>query len=256
MNITIIGSGNVATVLGRRLFAAGHTIGQVFSRNIIHARELAAELSAAATASADELDRNAELYLVAVSDDHLRNISSWLKLDEQLIVHTAGSISIDVLKNVSSNYGVLYPLQSVRKELRTSPDIPLLIDANTEGNKLQLFALAHSVSDIVWNANDGERGKLHLAAVITNNFTNHLYTLTEEFCKKEGVEFGMLYPLLSETIQRLKDDSPQNLQTGPAARNDLQTIQKQRDMLNAYPELQKLYDIFSQSIIKTNGSRS
>jgi predicted short-subunit dehydrogenase-like oxidoreductase (DUF2520 family) len=248
MNITIIGSGNVATVLGRRLFGAGHKIHQVLSRNMAHASDLADELASSAITSVSDLKPSAQLYLVAVTDDHLRNIGTWLKLQDQLVVHTAGSVSMEVLKQTSSNYGVLYPLQSVRKELNTI-DIPLLIDANNDHNKSVLFNLAHSISDIVLSAGDDERSKLHLAAVITNNFTNHLFALTEEFCKKEGVEFAILYPLLFETVRRLKDDSPKNLQTGPAIRNDLRTIQKQRDMLNAYPQLQKLYDLFSQSII-------
>lgn len=248
MNITIIGSGNVATVLGRLLAGSGYRISQVLSRNMQHARALASELSADAISSVDELSPGSEIYIVAVTDDYLREISSWLKLNGQLVVHTAGSVELEVLKKTSSNYGVFYPLQSLRKELDTIPGIPLLIDANTEQGKSKLFSLAHSISDIVWNANDEERKKLHLAAVMTNNFSNHLYALAEEFCKKEGVEFGMLYPLLSETVRRLKDDSPQNLQTGPAARNDIQTIEKQRDMLDAYPRLQKLYDFFTKSI--------
>lgn len=256
MNITIIGSGNVATVLGRRLYVGGYRVNQVLSRNIVHARTLAAELSAAAIDSTDELDPHADLFLVAVPDDHLRNIHTWLKLDHQLVVHTAGSVSMAALRQTSQNYGVFYPLQSIRKELHTSPDIPLLIDANTEENRTTLFALAHSISDVVWYADDTQREKLHLAAVITNNFSNHLLALTEEFCKREGVEFGMLYPLLQETIHRLRNESPRNVQTGPAVRNDLRTIQKQRDMLRAYPQLQKLYEVFSASIAGTTDSGS
>src|SRR5690606_16521859 len=103
-------------------------------------------------------------------------------------------------------------------------------------------------STVVKFAGDSERRKLHLAAVIANNFSNHLYHLTEDFCRKESVDFGMLFPLISETVNGLKEQSPASLQTGPAVRNDLATIEKHLQTLGSYPGLASLYKMFSQSI--------
>src|SRR6476620_25292 len=113
MRVTLIGSGNIATVLGKKILESGHTIVQVHSRITAHAKALADHLSAEAS---DEIADNADMYIVAVADDALQNISSWMKPVNGFVVHTAGSVSIDVLRGVSSNYGVLWPLQSVRKE--------------------------------------------------------------------------------------------------------------------------------------------
>ena len=201
MRVTLIGSGNIATVLGKKIMQSGHIIVQVVARNADRAKILADQLSAVAS---QELDDNADLYIVAVSDDALQNISSWMKPVSGFVVHTAGSVSIDVLKDISANYGVLWPLQSIRKETADSPVLPLLIDANNPWNKMKLKGFAQSFADSVAEADDEQRRKLHLAAVITNNFSNYIFSLTEKYCEEEGVDFKLMIPLLAETVSRMQ----------------------------------------------------
>lgn len=246
MRVTLIGSGNVATVLGRKIMHSGHIIQQVYNRNIDHAKALAAELSAEA---ADKIDEPADIYIVAVSDDALQHISTWLHPIKGFIVHTAGSVSLEVLKDISADYGVLWPLQSIRKETPVTPVLPILIDANNQWNKMKLKGFAQSFADTVAEAGDEDRRKLHLAAVITNNFSNYIFSLTENYCIQEGVDFKLMLPLLSETILRMHENSPAKLQTGPAVRNDVSTIQKHKSLLEKYPELLSVYDFFSERII-------
>ena len=247
MRVTLIGSGNIATVLGKKILESGHTIVQVYSRNADHAKELARQLSAE---SVDDIGDNADMYIVAVADDALQNISSWMKPVSGFVVHTAGSVSMDVLKDVSANYGVLWPLQSVRRETTNTPALPIMIDANNAWNKMKLKGFAQSFADSVAEANDEERRKLHLAAVITNNFSNYIFSLTEKYCADEGIDFKLMIPLLAETVSRMKDHSPSDLQTGPAIRNDASTIEKHRDLLENYPDLLELYEFFTERIRK------
>ena len=250
MKVVIIGSGNVATVLGKLMREKGHMILQVISRNHDHALSLAAELGAGSGSDFGALNPQADICLVAVSDDALYNIYDWLKAKEQLVLHTAGSVSREVLQKTSTRYGVLYPLQSLRAETAYSPEIPFLVDGNTNETIREVYSFASSLSDKVSKATDAQRLKLHLAAVVSSNFVNHLLTLTEAYCKEEGVDFKLLLPLLSETVNRIKDFSPAEVQTGPAIRNDLETINKHLEMLAENPDLQKIYRLFSQSIQK------
>lgn len=245
MRVTLIGSGNIANVLGKKVFHSGHIIHQVFSRNPETASQLANELSAD---QVTEIDNNADIFIVAVPDDALQHIDTWLKPIDKLVVHTAGSVSIDVLKTVSPHYGVLWPVQSIRKETVASPNLPVVIDANNQWNKAKLTGFAQSFADAVSVANDQERQKLHLAAVATNNFSNYLFTLAEDYCKKEGVDFNLLLPLLHETISRMELDSPSRLQTGPAIRNDMSTIEKHKGLLKGYTQLLEVYEFFTKKI--------
>src|ERR1022692_1599919 len=203
MKVVIIGSGNVAYVLGRKMLGAGHEIKQIISRKKKHASALAGELNCGYTSTFKEINKDSDFYVIAISDSSLIAIDKKLFLDKKPVVHTAGSVSKDVLKNVSRNYGVLYPLQSLRKEIKGIPEIPLLVDANTKDNLTLIYDFAKTISDNVGTAGDEERSKLHVAAIVVNNFTNHLYRLTEDYCMHEGIHFKLLLPLINETVLRL-----------------------------------------------------
>ncbi len=249
MDIVIIGSGNVATVLGRKFKAAGHTIVQVISRNAKRATELAYEWDTESSNYFSVANKNADVYIIAVSDDAIENVIGDLKLPGKVVAHTAASVSKDILKNVSEHYGVFYPLQSLRKEMNHLPDVPLFVEGNDEKANTLLTKLAESISpEHVVKATGGEREKIHVAAVVVNNFTNHLYALAEDYCKKEGLNFKELIPLIEETVNRLKINSPSETQTGPALRNDTETINKHLVLLEKYPRLKKVYEALTESI--------
>jgi predicted short-subunit dehydrogenase-like oxidoreductase (DUF2520 family) len=247
MRVVIIGSGNAAHVLGKKIKEADHEIIQVVSRNLSHAEELADALDSE-SGSLDGVTANGEIYLLAISDSALPDFHQKLQLKHGIALHAAGSVSIKVLEKISPNHGVLYPLQSLRAEMQHTPEIPLLVDGNTPETLKLVEDFAETISSKVMRANDEQRLKLHIAAVIANNFINHLYTLTQSFCRKEKVDFSMLEPLIIETSERLMNYSPEKLQTGPAMRNDLDTINRHLEVLAAYPSLQKIYAFFSNNI--------
>lgn len=247
MDVAIIGSGNVATVLGK-MISKVHKVVHVCSRNPEHAAFLAGALHCAFSGLDNINNIKADLFLVAVSDAAIENMAHF-HVHEKLVVHTAGSVSMDSLKNVSHNYGILYPLQSLRKEMPAPASIPLLIDGNTEENYRAIEAFATTLSADVQKADDVQRLKLHVAAVIVSNFTNHLYTAAEDFCNKEKVDFNLLKPLILETAQRVQLESPSKLQTGPAVRKDIHTLDKHLRLLSNHPKLRTTYLRFTDSIM-------
>lgn len=245
MNIILIGSGNVATVLGKRLQRAGHTILQVLSPR--NAGKLAGALGAEAISDQEQLNRGADLYLVATGDDAVYDLAATLRLGDALVAHTAGSIPLSALERVSTRYGVFYPLQSLRKEVEPA-NIPLLIDGSDPEVRASLYDLAAGISGQVRWCTDADRQVFHIGAVIVNNFPNYLYTLTAKYLQDKGLEFNFLLPLLHETVRRLEHFSPAEMQTGPAARGDKATLDLHRELLEGYPELGVWYDLFSEKI--------
>lgn len=249
MDIVIIGSGNAAAVLGRKFTAAGHKIVQIISRNASAASELAYEWDTESANYMSLINQNADVYIIAVSDNALEEVVSTLKLPGKVVAHTAGAVSKEVLKNVTSHYGVFYPLQSLRKEITSLPDIPIFFEGSDKTATNTLQKLAQSVSfEKATAAGTEDRLKLHVAAVIVSNFTNHLYVLAEKYCQKEGIDFHQLLPLIEETVQRLKESSPADTMTGPAIRHDQETIQKHIELLKDHPQLQKIYQAITESI--------
>ncbi|HEY4154647.1 MAG TPA: Rossmann-like and DUF2520 domain-containing protein, partial [Puia sp.] len=209
MDIIIIGSGNVATRLGRKFREAGHRILQVFSRNPSHAVLLAEILNATPISALSEMKTGADLILLAISDNAYPEFVHELSPTGSFVVHTAGSVPMEVLKNTSSRYGVLYPLQSFRRELEDQPEFPLLIDANNPGSLEELKEMAAGLSKTILPAGNEMRLKYHLAAVLAGNFSNHLYSLTESWCRREEIDFGLLQPLIRETAGRLLNELPE-----------------------------------------------
>jgi predicted short-subunit dehydrogenase-like oxidoreductase (DUF2520 family) len=251
MRVVIIGAGNVASVFGRLISAASHEIIQVYSRSISSAQSLGKELGCSFVDNLEAVDLTADIYILAITDNALQNIQDSLFLGDKLVVHTAGSVSKKVLSNISSQYGVLYPLQSLRKDQSADQFIiPLLIDANKESVLSIIEQFAFTLSSVVSIVGDDKRLCLHLAAVIVNNFANHLYTLTAEYCKNEEVDFKMLQPIIEQTALRLRSNLPADLQTGPAIRNDQSTLDKHIQALSNHPELKTIYLIFTESLLK------
>lgn len=248
MNIVLIGSGNVATVLGKKIQAAGHDILQVIGRNEEACAELAAVLKCPFTINWNFINQQADLYIIAIADTALEHIHEQLNLDKKVVVHTAGSVSKEVLSKVSKNYGVLYPLQTLRKEKEQLPEVSFLVDANSNDTIALLKDFAESISGNVQVADDETRKKIHLSAVLVNNFTNHLYALAEEYCESEHLDFKLLFPLIEETVERIKLASPKEIQTGPAFRKDISTINAHIHLLQHHPQLKKIYELLTESI--------
>lgn len=251
MKCVIIGTGNVATVLAKLIFKNGHTLLQVAGRNEAAARHLANGLQADYTTGFKNVDDTADMYIIAVSDHAVEEVVAQLQLPEdKMVVHTTGSLSVNILKKLSNNYGVLYPLQSIRKEMHHIPEIPFFVDANNEAARQALKTFAQSLSPLVSDTSDEERVKLHVAAVLVSNFTNYLFTVAEDLCTKENIDFEFLLPLIRETVSRLNDYSPAETMTGPAFRADHNTINRHLEILKNYPEEKEIYQFLTSKIME------
>ncbi len=247
MNIDLVGTGNVAVVLSQLLVKAGHSIKKVYGRNV-EALELIAEmLNAKANTNLSYINTTADICLIAVSDAAIAPVASQILPTKTLVLHTSGATSISVLAHLE-NTGVLYPLQSLRKELPYLPKVPFFVQTNTAANLQTLQQLALSLSEDVKETNDEQRLKLHLAAVLCSNFSNHLYAVTQQFCKEEQLDFDSLLPLIHETTQRLAYFDAKPMQTGPAVRGDVLTINRHVSLLKNNPVLSRLYRQITESI--------
>lgn len=250
MNIVLLGSGNVATHLGRAFKMAGQTIVQVWSRHIDHARELADTLAAEAISEIDDVSVSADLYIISVKDEAIRSVAAKLKVGDKLIVHTAGSTGIEVLEGVSSRIGVFYPLQTFSKSNAVDfRQIPIAIEANSPEDSAVIRAIADRLSEKVMELNSHKRKTLHVAAVFACNFTNHLFAISQELLKADHLDFDLLRPLIAETADKIQLNDPENVQTGPALRQDNETIRSHMEMLRKNPELMEIYKQLSQSIV-------
>jgi len=242
--------------MARSIHEAGYNILQVFSRNLSSARKLAFQLNAVPIDDLSELNHNADLFIICVSDDALEEIANSIKSIKTIVVHTSGSHAMSVLNNSSPDIGVLYPLQTFSAEKPISFDkVPLCIEANNNLNRDILKEFAFSFSNQIHFISSDERKLLHLAGVFACNFPNLMYAIAASIVDSSGISFEILKPLIRETADKAIELHPFNAQTGPAYRNDTSILQKHIILLESQPEYQDLYKTLSKLIsrIKTNG---
>ena len=241
IKIALIGSGNVAQHLISAFNENAETqIVQVFSRSpftfdnipVVHdLNELAV----------------ADLYIIAVSDDAIADISEQLPFENRLVVHTSGSVPIEVLSS-KNRKGVFYPLQTFTKNKKVDfKSIPICLESESKSDLDLLQKVAGSISDQTFEISSEQRKSLHISAVFVNNFVNHLYKIGYDICTENKVPFDILKPLIRETADKILTLSPNEAQTGPAKRNDSQTIQRHLDFLSD-DDQKNIYKLLTQSI--------
>ena len=251
-NIAIIGSGNLAWHLAPELENAGHKIVQLCSRNTKNAKLLQRRLyNAEVSRSLNFSDSNIEIIMLCVSDDAIEEVSREIILpDHAVVVHTSGSQSIVSLGYAATeNVGVFYPVQTFTKNKSASfEDIPILIEAENKQALKALQRLGKSISKYVKHVTSKDRLAIHVAAVFACNFTNQLLRISEEILNDRGFDFKILHPLIAETINKSLEIGPAKSQTGPAARGDLETLDKHMEFLKG-GEYQKIYKLVSNLIL-------
>ncbi len=246
-HIAIIGSGNTAWVLANLFYKHQLIIDTISSRNTETGKALAQKVSAKFT-SQFEFETSTQLILICTPDNVIETIAKELKNTNALICHCAGSVGIESLKELN-NYGVFYPLQTLSKTIVTDGiKIPFLIEANTKENELLLKNLCKQINQNCQIAKSDERLQYHLAAVFANNFSNAMFSAAYTLLENKSLDFKMLLPLIQHTAEKLKHDTPNNTQTGPALRGDNITMKKHLRLLENEPQLVKIYSLISEFI--------
>jgi predicted short-subunit dehydrogenase-like oxidoreductase (DUF2520 family) len=248
MKISFIGSGNVATHLAVLFRKAGHTITSVYSHHPAHARTLARKVRAkAAKDISDTLD--SDCLVLAVKDDLIPALLKKLPVSSCLVVHTSGTEPLALLRAKFRNRGVLYPVQTFSKNSPAPRKVPFCIEASNTASLSVLRKLARSVSPEVQVMNSPKRKQVHLAAVFANNFSNHLMAIAEVLLKRQHLSLDLLRPLLEETVAKTRKQSPARIQTGPAARGDVQTLREHLHLLKKDKRFTAIYKALSDSIL-------
>lgn len=251
MKITFIGSGNIATHLALALYEQGDIIDQVFSPNPAHAALLANRVEAEQVNNIHNLRGNADVYVLAIPDNALYDVALDFHVDNALVLHTSGATSIEVLRNTSARYGVLWSPQSfVRDAAVEYAELPFCIEGNTPRVGDEIAAFIGRVSTHIFRTTQEQRQWLHLAAVFVNNFQNGLTAIAQKICREHDIPFEVLHPIMTTTVKRACYGDVRFQLTGPAVRNDTRTLATHRRMLADDKDSLAVYDMLSE-VLKT-----
>ena len=250
--VNLVGSGNVAWVLGAALKESGILINAVIARKKDKAEALARLLDSQALTFEDE-PPEADLILLTVSDDSIQQVSEQLAKQtsiESLIAHTSGSKPTTLLSPFKRQAS-FYPLQTMTKgNIVDFSMVHFCVYTKKESHLNALIELAERISKHVHVLDDQQRAFLHLSAVMVNNFSNLFFTEAYKLSSTHNIDFELLRPLIMKTAQKAIENNPASVQTGPAARQDINTIQQHLNLLQEDPKLKELYQLISERIIK------
>ncbi len=250
IQITLLGTGNVATHLFKVLHAADNVkINQIYNHSLANLTPF--EKAVKTTTNLEELEES-DVFIVALKDDFMEETIKKIAKPGRLIAHTSGSLPL-LQKNCRN--AVFYPLQTFSKNTAVDfTEIPLCLETEHKEDYAILENLAKSISKKVYTISTLQRKSLHLSAVFVCNFVNHLYGIGEDLCKENQVPYSILTSLIRETAQKATKNSPSEVQTGPAIRNDQETINRHLSQLSS-ANFKEIYTLLTQSIQNKHGKK-
>lgn len=256
--VSFIGSGNLAWHLAPALDNSDFAVQEVYSRNPVHAALLVERLyEAEVKASLDFSTSKSSIFIIATTDEAIEEVVQEIVLpdDDAVLIHTAGSQPLSILGYAATqNLGVFYPLQTFSKDKRVDfKEVPIFIESANPAAEKILRAMGNALSKVVIPLNSYERKALHVAAVFASNFTNHMLLVAQDLMREHRLSYDWLKPLIAEMINKSLNIGPENAQTGPARRGDLEILDKHLEFLQEDPAIAELYKVISQHIIDRYG---
>lgn len=246
----MLGSGNVATHFALALKDKCEVV-QIYSRTLANAQQLAEKVECEAVDDLKMVVKDADVYIIAVNDDAIASVIANAPCNDALWLHTSGSTPIEVFEGKRAHYGVCWPVQSLSKSnIVKMDDVHLFIEGNNDKATQRLEKFAYAISHNVHQATSHDRLLLHIASVFACNFANHMFTLSSEVLDEAGLPFDVMLPLIKTAVEKLERLTPQESQTGPAARGDEKIIEKHLSTLKG--DKRKIYEMLSKSIMKHN----
>jgi len=244
IKVVLLGSGNVAYHLALALKSAPNIeLVQRYSRNDSSNAYFDADIPF--TDDLRNLER-ADIYVIAIKDDAIEDVSGKLSDVGGLVVHTSGSIPVDLL-HPGLRRGVLYPVQTLSLLQKIDfREVPLAIEVENPADESLLLELSSSLSNHVYKLSSAEREKLHVSAVFANNFSNFMFICAASFCAENNIPFDILKPMILETGKKVQYLNPIEAQTGPARRNDQLVINRHLHELEG--ERHEIYKLLSAAI--------
>lgn len=252
----IIGTGNIASHFAPAIQSLEFiTIDYVLSRKYASAIAFGSTINAKALKKLSEIPSDIDVVFLMINDDELVQVASALSKhlqNETVIVHFSGTQTLEAIPDHFENKAIIWPIQSISKQDKdiVLKEIPLTITSSNEQASQVAAEISKNLSQTVIELKEEDKMKLHLAAVLVNNFSNHFYTIADQFLKETDQSFDILLPIIQHTTRKLNTMPPLEAQTGPAVRRDMNTINKHLDILNNDDDLQEIYRLVTRHIMK------
>ncbi len=162
-----------------------------------------------------------------------------------IVGHCAGSLGVDVLG--AHEAFALHPLMTVTADGASFVGAGAAIAGNTDRSLAVARSLAAALGMHALEIRDEDRAAYHAAASIASNFLVSLEDAAETLLVSAGGDRAMLVPLVRAAVENWAALGGPAALTGPIARGDHATVQRQRDAVaERRPELLALFDALAE----------
>ncbi len=250
----IIGSGRLASSLGRVLREQGAPLQWIAGRNPQHTRIAADFVGGVEPLPLESVPSFTSHVLIAVSDTAIIEVAQRLAsagLTDGIALHTSGSRGPEALAPLAAegiSTGVLYPLQTFPTPAQGALSLPGTYFA-VAGNQ-RAGEWARQIVDLIpgnyLSLAPQQWALCHAAAVLASNYQVTLLDAALEALEHAGVTpaegLAALAPLVRATLENILRLGPQRALTGPISRGDWETVRRNQEALEAVsPATQELY---------------
>jgi predicted short-subunit dehydrogenase-like oxidoreductase (DUF2520 family) len=238
MRLGIIGGGRAAWAFGSTWRRIGWPIGGVALRSESPVAQLAPERPI------DDLARDSELILIAVSDRAIEEVAASIPQTRAIIFHPSG-----ILTSVRGGFS-LHPLKALPPAGEPSDlkgSLLVFEGAHRDAAKKIADAAGARFAEIA----PEQKALYHAAAVFGSNYVAALLDIAEQLI---GIDHARddLAALAESAIENWRRHTGARRFTGPAARGDREVIARHLAALQQDPQLAEVYRILAERILATN----
>lgn len=247
--LNIIGAGHLGQTLGK-LWSAGQQVrvGHILNRSPQSTDAAIAFIGAGHAATSIATLPNTDITLIATPDAHIADCCAELAANGSLnansiVFHCSGALSSTVLSTAAAQGAAvasIHPVRSFAQPAQTAANFSGTL-CGVEGDAGALEVLAHCFGAIgaSFVAIAAEHKVLyHAAAVFACNYLVTLQDVAQTTYGKAGiapdVALRLMEPLVRETIDNIFSKGPAQALSGPIARGDLATVDKQQQALTLW----------------------
>lgn len=249
--LAIIGAGNVGKALGR-LWSLNEsfTIGDVMTRTPRTAQEAVDFIGEGNPITDFAAVKGSDLFLLAVPDDQIARCCDALAktgilAKGNIVFHCSGALASTVLEParlLGASVASVHPIRSFASPAHVVKHFPGTY-CGSEGSDDAMGVLQKAFADIGAECVriDAESKIIyHAAAVFASNYVVTLMDVAQQAYIKSGIAddtaLQLMAPLIRETVENVLRSGSAKALTGPIARGDLQTVEKQAQALTAWDE--------------------
>jgi predicted short-subunit dehydrogenase-like oxidoreductase (DUF2520 family) len=241
MRLGIVGGGRAAWAFGSAWKRIGWPLSGVWLRD--ESRSHITELLEAPRVDLEDLARDSELLLIAVTDRAIPAVAAAVPESEALIFHASGA-----LLSVRDGFS-LHPLKSL-PPVGTPSDLEGTLLVFEGGHRRTAKLIAAAVGARFAEVAPEQKALYHAAAVFGSNYVAALLDVAEQLMKRAGVDDPReaLVALAQSAIDNWRAHAGEKRFTGPAIRGDAEVMQRHLDALRDEPRLAEIYEALAARI--------